>query len=208
MIKQISLAHGWYYHYRIHSDKTNKLCNNGFSELNSYLNDIMDDCPDEHFINGPRSSALRFSLPIKLDVHENHEVSRLCEEGLKTMDNYKTAHSKVQMFMLHFDKSSISVEAPIWINDSELTNFENIFKEKGALSGHIDVIRVEDDGKIWIWDYKPKAEKEKYASTQVFFYALMTSQRTGIPLEKFMCGYFDENIAYTFKPKLDVLENF
>ena len=67
-------------------------------------------------------------------------------------------------------------------------------------AGHIDVLRVED-GAIWVWDYKPNASLEKYAATQVFFYALMLSKRTGIPLEKFRCGYFDSYNCYMFKPE-------
>jgi hypothetical protein len=77
--------------------------------------------------------------------------------------------------------------------------FREFFQEEGPLSGHIDVLRLED-GKIWVWDYKPKAEKEKYATTQTFFYSLMLSKRTGIPLDKFMCGYFDEKTSFVFKP--------
>lgn len=206
MIKHVSLNHGWYYHYRIHSQKASQLCNNGFSSLKSYMERIMNDCPDEKFVNGPRSSALRFNLPINLQVHENHEVSELCRQGLKTMDNYKTAHSKVQMFMLQFDKSTFSVETPIWLQPKEIDNFDSIFNSRNPLSGHIDALRIESDNNIWIWDYKPKAEKEKYASTQVYFYALMTSKRTGISLDKFMCGYFDKHVAYTFKPEEKILE--
>ena len=45
------------------------------------------------------------------------------------------------------------------------------------------------------------AINEKYASTQVLFYALMLSKRTGIPLEYFRCGYFDNLNCYLFKPE-------
>ncbi len=206
MIKHVSLAHGWYYHYRIHSEKAERLCNNSYAGMKKYLDNMMDCCPDEHFTTGPRSSSLRFSLPISMQEDLDHEVSRLCLQGLETMDNYKTAHSKVQMFMLQFDKNTISVEAPIWIYHEEINNFERIFSSKDPLSGHIDVLRIEDDGKIWIWDYKPKAENERFAKTQVYFYALMMSLRTKIPLEKFRCGYFDENVAYTFKPEIGFLK--
>lgn len=206
MIKHVSLAHGWYYHYRIHSDKTNILCNNGYSKLKSFLEETMNECPDEHFVTGPRSSALRFSLSVKLKEDLNHEVSRLALQGLQNMEQYKTGHSKVQMFMLQFDNNSISVETPIWMHSNEIKNFNELFQTTDPLSGHIDLLRVENDNKIWIWDYKPKAKCEKYASTQVFFYALMMSKRTGIPLNKFMCGYFDENVAYTFKPEIKMLK--
>ncbi|MFH1589970.1 MAG: PD-(D/E)XK nuclease family protein [archaeon] len=206
MIKHTSLAHGWYYHYRIHSKKTDELCGNGYSKLKNFLDETMDSCPDEHFLNGPRSSSLRFSLPIDLKKESDHEVSRLCLKGLENMENYKTAHSKVQMFMLQFDKNTISVETPTWLHNNELKTFDKLFDSSDPLSGHIDVLRVENDGNVWIWDYKPNAKKEKYASTQVFFYALMMSKRTGIPLKNFRCGYFDEKVAYTFKPETKMLK--
>jgi len=206
MIKHVSLAHGWYYHYRIHSEKTSKLCGNGYSKLKKFLEQTLDDCPDEHFTIGPRSSCLRFSLPIKLEEDYGHEVSELCLQGLKNMSNYMTAHSKVQMFMLQFDKNTISVETPTWLLNKELKGFDKLFQTNEALSGHIDALRIEPDNKIWIWDYKPNAEMERHASTQVFFYALMMSKRTRIPFSRFRCGYFDENIAYTFKPELKVLK--
>jgi len=43
--------------------------------------------------------------------------------------------------------------------------------------------------------------REEYASTQTYFYALMLSKRTGIPLENFRCGYFDSHYAFMFKPE-------
>lgn len=206
MIKHVSLAHGWYYHYRIHSEKTERLCNHNHSMLKNYLETTMSCCPEEHFLKGPRSSSLKFSLPIKLEENLNHEISQLCLQSLKTMDNYRTAHSKVQMFMLQFDKNTISIEAPIWMQSEEIQGFEKMFESQDSLSGHIDVLRIQDDGKIWIWDYKPNAEMERFAKTQVYFYALMMSLRTKIPLKEFRCGYFNENVAYTFKPELKILK--
>jgi len=93
------------------------------------------------------------------------------------------------------------VEVPIWIKKDELNNFNGIFDSDEPLTGHIDILRIED-GKIWVWDYKPKAFDEKYAATQVFFYSLMLSKRSGIPLSRFRCGYFDERYAFIFKPEL------
>jgi len=112
---------------------------------------------------------------------------------------FRTAHSNVQMFMLQNDDKTISIELPIWLLEHELQDYYAILASRDALTGHIDALRIED-GKVWVWDYKPRAAKEKYASTQVQFYALMLSQRTGIPMERFRCGYFDEDTAFIFKP--------
>lgn len=204
MIKQVTLEHGWFYHYRLHDSKLEILKNKGFHSLLNYLRNVFENCPAEPFIKGPRSSRLKFDLGIKPRRIDNHEVSFLAREGLE-WNKYSDAHSNVQVFMLSYDNNTVGAEVPIWLHAHELgEKFEELFNSKEALSGHIDVLRVEDE-KLWIWDYKPNAVKEKYASTQTFFYALMLSQRTGIPLDKFMCGYFDEKTSFVFKPKKEYL---
>ena len=131
-----------------------------------------------------------------------HEVNDLCGMGLKINKNkYKTNHLKVQSFMLENDDKTVAVEIPLWVEKDELKNFQGIFNSNEPLTGHIDILRVENEN-IWVWDYKPNAFEEKYAATQVFLYALMLSKRTNIPLSRFRCGYFDETYAFIFKPEL------
>jgi len=206
MIINKSFKHGWWYHYRIHSLKTAQLCSNGLHSMSDYLYHVKDNCPNEYFDKGPRSSQLRMKFDIPIVEVSNHEVCSLAEYGLKE-DRYNTAHSNVQMFMLQNDTKTISIEVPIWMLNTELPNYNDFFNSTDALSGHIDALRIED-GLVWVWDYKPNAHKEKYATTQTNFYALMLSQRTGIPIEKFRCGYFDDELAFVFKPlSQDVLKS-
>lgn len=200
MIIHKSFKHGWFYHYRIHVPKTDVLCSGKFSSLKNYLLDVKDHCPDDYFNTGPRSSGLRMNLDLDIRKIRGHEVSELARAGLES-EKFKTAHSNVQMFMLQNDQMTISIEVPIWLLESELQNYSEIFASSDPLSGHIDALRVEGD-LIWIWDYKPNAVKEKYASTQTNCYALMLSQRTGISLNKFRCGYFDDKDAFVFKPEI------
>ena len=207
MIKHTSFDHsGGFYFYRLHNWKTDQLTN-GFPSLKNFLNSMFDSCPHDYFHAGPRSSALKFSLN-DVDMHQitGHEVSQLTIDGLEANhERYKTAHSKVQVFMLENDDKTLAVEVPIWLKADELKNYSNIFKSEEPLTGHIDVLRMEGD-KVWIWDYKPNAKREKYASTQVFFYALMMSKRTGIPLNHFRCGYFDSAYSFIFKPEMNMLK--
>jgi len=168
---------------------------------------MFDNCPHDHFLVKPRSSHLKFPLnELNLTSIENHEVCNLTSLGLKeNKERFKSNHAKVQLYMLENDTNTIAIEVPLWLQPEEIKQYQEIFHSENPLSGHIDLVRIEDN-KIWIWDYKPNAKKEKYASTQVYFYALMLSKRTGIPLDDFMCGYFDSVNCYVFKPEESHLE--
>jgi len=202
MIQHFSFKHkGGFYHFRLHNQKNLK---NGFSNLKTYLEKIHEKCPNCYFNEGPRSSSLKFKLQDVNQIHlKNHEISELAKLGLEiNEEKYNTNHSKVQVFMLERDNKTLAIEVPIWLEQEELQGFFDIFKTNKPLTGHIDILRLEGD-KIWVLDYKPNALKEKYASTQVFFYALMLSKRTNIPLENFRCGYFDDKDTFLFKPDLN-----
>ncbi|MBI4447794.1 PD-(D/E)XK nuclease family protein [Candidatus Woesearchaeota archaeon] len=208
IIQQTSFKHGWFYHYRVHNQKAEKLLSNGFSGLKDYLYNVFENCPNKYFEEGPRGSALKFKISQPTISVWGHEVNTLTSLGLKENEaRYNSRHSKVQVFMLENDDKSVAVEVPIWILPEELPNFKKIFKTDKPLTGHIDLLRVEGD-KIWVWDYKPSAQKELFATTQVYFYALMLSKRAGIPLENFRCGYFDENYAFIFQPQIKSLPNY
>lgn len=198
MIKSFALKHGWYYYYRFHEKKCKSL-DNGFYSLKEFLENVALNCPNNYFTQGPRSSTLTFKLK-NLRVHsiEGHEISSLAKEALKIADS-RNAHAAVELFLLKNDDKTMAVEVPLWLENNEIAYFKELFKSDLPLTGHIDILRLEDD-KIWIWDYKPNSSQEVYASTQTFFYAYMLSKRTNIPIENFRCGYFDSNYAFVFNP--------
>ena len=70
-----------------------------------------------------------------------------------------------------------------------------------GICGHIDVLQVRQ-GKIFILDYKPEANKEKEnkVASQLYLYASGLSFRTRMPLEMFRCAWFDEHMYYEFNP--------
>ena len=181
--------------------KMSKLCKDNLFSLRQYLEKMFKECPHDYFQRGPRSSALKFKLN-NLDLMHvrNHDLSNWTLKGLEVNgERYKTPHSKVQVCMLENDKSTVAVEIPLWLEPQEAEFYQSLFKTNDPLTGHVDLLRVEDN-KIWALDYKPNARQEKFAATQVYFYALMLSKRTKIPLEKFRCGYFDHEDCYLFKP--------
>ncbi len=202
VIQHKSFDHkGGWYHYRIHSLKLSNLCKGNLLPLKAYLEEMFRNCPHEYFDSGPRSSSLKFKLNnLDLKNIKGHEVCQLTKLGLeKNGERYGSAHSKVQVFMLENDNNTIAVEVPLWLMPDEANFYQSLFKTDEPLTGHIDLLKVEN-GKIFVLDYKPNAYSERYASTQVYFYALMLSKRTKIPLEKFRCGYFDSDYCFLFKP--------
>ncbi len=203
VVKHISLAHpGGYYFYRIHEGKLGAFCevNSEFVKLKEYLEEVFKECPNDYFHTGPRGSSLKFKTDHDLHEVEGHEVCAMAKSGLKINEKrFKSNHSKVQLFMLENDGNSIAVEVPIWLEPSEYEDYEKLFGKERPLTGHIDIVGA-DKYNVWVWDYKPNAHKEKYANTQVYFYSIMLSKRTGIPLDKFRCGYFDVDRAFIFKP--------
>ena len=202
VIRHTSFDHkGGWYHYRIHSLKLNSLCKDNLLPLRKYLETLFEQCPNDYFQIGPRSSGLRFKLDnLNLKHAKHHDLCDWTKVGLEKYNGkYNAPHSQVQVFMLENDDKTIAAEVPLWLEVEEAESYQNLFRINEPLTGHIDLLRIEED-KIWILDYKPNAQSEKFAATQVYFYALMLSKRTKIPLERFRCGYFDKDDCYLFKP--------
>ena len=204
-INEVFLNHkGGRYVYKTHQEKISQLCQNGFTSLKSYLEFVQKNCPNHYFNKGPRSSCLKFNLVDSVEEIK-HEVSFFAKHGLEiNKERFYDAHSRVQNFLLEHDKNTIAMEIPIWLMPDELSGYRTVFNSDEVLNGHIDLLRLEKN-KVWIWDFKPQANKEKYASTQIFFYAYMLAKRTGIPLQDIHCGYFDQYFAFSFQPETSFL---
>lgn len=193
MLIQTLLEHGVQYHYRFHTKKVNGEIS--IKPFVDFCKAIPESCPHDYFFNGPRSSVLKFKIgidPLHIRGHPMEEFARLGLEEFK--DTKLSNHDKVQTFLLHHDPNTAVLELPLWLEKEEQVPLVD-----GQLTGHVDIIRVEGDN-VWIWDYKPNAIKEKYAATQIFYYALMLEKRTGIPLENIRCAYFDATDTFMFKP--------
>lgn len=198
MIKSKAYKHGQTYYYKVDFSKLNT--NKGFihkQKLRKYFYNILKTCPNHKFGDGPRSSSLKLKFDFDLQKVKK-DVSMLARMGLDS-NYYGDNHMNVQMFMLAYDKTTIAMEVPVWLDQTELKSYKKVFDSEKSLSGHIDIVRVEND-LVWIWDYKPNAHREKFADTQTYLYALMLSKRTKIPLKNFRCGYFDDKNVYVFNP--------
>ena len=99
----------------------------------------------------------------------------------------------VENFMLINDSSTIACEVPVWFCEKNLDI---------GISGHIDILQIRN-GLIYVLDFKPGAKREKdiKVASQLFLYASGLSFRTGIPLDRFRCAWFDDSIYYEFNPR-------
>lgn len=200
-IRVHSFNHTPVYRYRLHCVKVKVEDQYGISKsLKNYLDLVFTDCPNHLFINtGFRVSKIDFQIIVEMEHTEDHPLINLAKESRK-FTKFKSRHENLEQYFLDNDPGTIAVELPLWIENGEFKDFSDIFKTNEPLTGHIDILRIEESRKIAIWDYKPNAFKETKAHVQVFLYAYMLSVRTGIKLSDFICGYFDEIDCYQFNP--------
>lgn len=189
-----TFLHGGYYRFRLAVFKLKFI----LPALRDYFSALPYSCPNHYFFTGPRASGFRFPLEADLKSADRHQLISTTADALKERI-LKSEHEDVEKYLLETDPFTVAAEIPVWLEPGEMEQFGFLRSPlKGTLTGHIDILRYEDNEMIGIWDYKPRAKYEKHAHMQVFLYALMLSQRTGLPLDRFLCGYFDSKTAFYF----------
>jgi hypothetical protein len=191
--------HPAYYRYRLALARTDRLP----GPMADYLHSLFADCPNHLFGQSPcRASRVARSglgVEIALTRLKDHDIIALAGTS-REFDEVSSRHENLQKFFLDHDGHTIACEVPVWAQAWEFTDYPRLLGTHEPLTGHIDVVRREDDGLLGVWDYKPRAAAERGAHIQVFLYALMLALRTGLPMSAFLCGYFDEKDAYVFRP--------
>jgi DNA-binding CsgD family transcriptional regulator len=102
--------------------------------------------------------------------------------------------------MLEKDRTTVAVEIPVWVPTKAINLPIFPSPDAGFLSGHIDALAIEADT-LWIWDFKPRANREEWAVGQITLYAMMLSIQLNLSLSSMRCGYFDTEDCYTFAPQ-------
>jgi hypothetical protein len=173
----------------LHNWKLNEFVK--FNGLKKYLKD-MDTWINKYFHigEGQRCSQLKSVRNFNVKIKKNFACSAV-SNALGACRNNKQRHSMVENYLLYNDNSTIAIEVPVWLWDKKI----------GSITGHIDILQVRF-GKIWIMDYKPGAKSvdKLQVGSQLYWYARALSFRTGIPMRKFMCAWFDEEVYYEFAP--------
>jgi len=206
-IRSTVIEHKQSFNLRTHEYKLSRLAGE-FPSLISFLNKMHQACPDEPFFNGPRSSSIHAGpLPVYGDMTTHVRCEQTLQGLVVNADRFSERHEQVQFYMLEHDDCTVAMEVPLWVDFQEAGVFQSLMATDQFLSGHVDLLAIED-GRVWIWDYKPKAEKERWVHVQLSAYALMLSFRTGISLDNIRCGYFDEHLCRTFVPRQIHVDHF
>jgi hypothetical protein len=188
-----------FYRYRLAIDKLERV----HGKLQSYLELLLTDCPNHLFqqsnLRSSGQTCSQYNIDVQLNHTRKHGLLDLASASL-SFEQFKSRHENLQKFLLLEDICTVATEVPLWLEPHEIKSYEELFQKDDVLTGHIDILRHEEDGRIGVWDYKPASLNEQNAVIQVFLYALMLSIRTGICLKYIICGYFDESDAFFFEP--------
>ncbi|HVT92888.1 MAG TPA: PD-(D/E)XK nuclease family protein [Bryobacteraceae bacterium] len=160
--------------------------------LAAFFTTLPQHCPHHVFTSTTNARASAQDLPHcpAVSPEASADVLALAAASISYAP-YKTRHENLERYFLEYDEHCIATEVPVWAI-AELPRFPSV-------TGHIDVLRFKAE-QIEVWDYKPNATEEKMAALQVQLYCEMLSRRTGLPLERFVAGYFDESKIYRFDP--------
>jgi hypothetical protein len=208
-IRTHSFAHDpAYYRYRLALARTNNLP----EPMADFLHALFTNCPNHLFgqsmCRASRMARSGLGVEIPLTRLKDHGIIALADKS-RRFDEVSSRHENLQKYFLDHNSNTIACEVPVWAEAWEFEDYPQLLGTREALTGHIDVLRQEDDGLLGVWDYKPKAAAERSAHIQVFLYALMLALRTGLPMSAFLCGYFDEKDAYVFRPsQVKVIHKF
>ncbi len=193
-----------FYRYRVAVEKVTQLPAN----LQSFLQLLFTDCPNHLFQKSEFRASARtseeFKVKLEMEHSHKHELIVLAKKS-ESLNQFKSRHENLQKYFLLNDPRTVACEVPLWLEANEIADYVAFFSTDDVLTGHVDVLRYEQDGRAGVWDYKPGAAEEVNASIQVWLYALMFSIRTGISLQNITCGYFDETSVFSFDPTEIVL---
>lgn len=189
-----TFVHGVGRFYRFLFDARKFLINAGF--LDRFLMGLPQNCPNHLFLSGPKASKGDWGFSVSCEPIKCCDLTELAKKGsqLKLM---KRAHENIERFLMLHDVKTFACEVPVWLEPSDFPDYEVRFKTTCCITGHIDILRLEENNQLGLWDYKPNAAKEKTAAQQVWFYMVMLSKRTGIPIGQIKGGYFDECDAFS-----------
>ena len=188
LVEKTYLHKGLAYRFQLHQPKARQLCKE-FPALQQYLYRFVQGAPNKIFESAERISQQKMQIFAETKKDFN-QANRIASYVLKGTEYNNERHSQIQTTFLLQDATSIAAEVPVWYWERNLAK---------GYCGHIDLVQIRNN-KVQVLDFKPNAVKETKAPTQLYLYALALSFRTGIPLQKMQCAWFDEKNYYSFEP--------
>lgn len=184
IIREIEFVHrGLTYRFGCNLFKMNWM-KGDLAGLKDYILNFQDK---PQFQEGTRCSEARIRAEVRT-TSENDIASRMAAFTSFAARNNSERHEVLERFMLINDTATIAKEVPVYFWDKRI----------GTVTGHIDILQARF-GKVHIMDYKPQARKE-HPEGQLFLYALGLMFRTGFPLERMVCAWFDKDDLLSFSP--------
>ncbi|MFX1420134.1 MAG: hypothetical protein ACFE9N_14550 [Promethearchaeota archaeon] len=109
--------------------------------------------------------------------------------GIYQTNNFGTVpgHEPILKNILIKDKDSVAIEVPIWFK-----------KEKNVITGHIDLIQIENDV-VKVIDYKPEGNF-LISLPQVAMYGFLVKSK--LNLSKVCCVSFNKHGAWEYEPNI------
>jgi transposase-like protein len=193
--------HQQVYEFKYHNLKLN-IMGKQYPNLKSYLINLPKERDNKMFKDGLRCSDFPFELSFpkpKITKYETNNATKIAGLGQEMARTNKERHQAIEDFFLINDSATIAIEIPVFLTPKEARTYEISIPK--TLTGHIDILQVRNN-RMHILDYKPEAQSDKQAVEQLTLYALALGNRTKIPPRKMICGYFDENGYFQFKPIL------
>ena len=190
MIRSRTFNHGIPYTLTFDEKKIRESENYYKKKFLEYVCNLLDLKLPLGFSHPPRASGMRFPLLECSEVNHPLKEFARCAHRISIEGS---RHERMQTFLLLSDRASVAAEVPVWMTPKESQIFDS------NLTGHIDLVRLTD--KIEVWDYKPFASREIFASCQVYWYVRMLSIRLNIDLDEFRCGFFDAYNVYVIQPE-------
>lgn len=189
MIVSKTFNHGVPYTFSFDEEKIKNSGNRHSRKFSEYARSLLESRLPDGFSSPPRASGMRFPL---LQCFEIHHALKDFAKWAHRVSIAGHSHERMETFLMLSDKATVAVEVPVWMTPAECHLFDS------NLTGHIDLIRLTD--KVEIWDYKPFASRELFASCQVYWYCRMLQMRLHVDIDEFRCGFFDDRHVYVVEP--------
>lgn len=177
--------------YQYHKPKADLFLKQ-YPSLKYYLENINSIIPKAIFSSSQRISKIAkengLNQNINLTAKNNYAV-KLADLAMQLAEDKKQRHSIIENIMLINDTATIAVEIPVYLQTPQ------------TITGHIDMLQMRYS-KLHILDFKPEKISNKEAVSQLSLYAKALSSITKIPMEKFICAFFNNKVYCEFCPEL------